>query len=125
MWRWPRCMLAINERVHVDLSDAELGDEQPILGATDCVFFTGPDGKRVSSARSLVSSVSFPFYLAAMRRPDLAADPRFGTPELRRANLAALHTIVQNWICTFESMDSLDATVRRGQGRDRTTPRHH
>ena len=56
-----------------------------------------------------MSSVTFPLYLAAMRRPDLADDARFLTPELRRANLAALHTIVQNWIWTFESMDTLDA----------------
>jgi crotonobetainyl-CoA:carnitine CoA-transferase CaiB-like acyl-CoA transferase len=104
-------MLAINERVHADLSDAELGDEPPILGATDCVFFVGPDGKRFISPVSLVSSFSFPFYLAAMRRPDLAADPRFGTPQDRRRNLAALHEIVQRWIWTFTDVASLDAQL--------------
>jgi crotonobetainyl-CoA:carnitine CoA-transferase CaiB-like acyl-CoA transferase len=104
-------MLAINERVHVDLSDAELGDEPPILGATDCVFFVGPDGKRFISPVSLVSSLSFPFYLAAMRRPDLAADPRFGTPQDRRRNLVALHEIVQRWIWTFTDVASLDAQL--------------
>jgi crotonobetainyl-CoA:carnitine CoA-transferase CaiB-like acyl-CoA transferase len=104
-------MLAINERVHVDLSDTGLGDEPPILGATDCVFFIGPDGKRFISPVSLVSSLSFPFYLAAMRRPDLAADPRFGTPQDRRRNLEALHEIVQRWIWTFTDMASLDAQL--------------
>jgi crotonobetainyl-CoA:carnitine CoA-transferase CaiB-like acyl-CoA transferase len=104
-------MLAINERVHVDLSDAELGDEPPILGATDCVFFIGPDGKRFISPVSLVSSLSFPFYLAAMRRPDLAADPRFATPQDRRRNLEALHEIVQRWIWTFTDVASLDAQL--------------
>jgi crotonobetainyl-CoA:carnitine CoA-transferase CaiB-like acyl-CoA transferase len=104
-------MLAINERVHVDLSDAELGDEPPILGATDCVFFVGPDGKRFISPVSLVSSFSFPFYLAAMRRPDLAADPRFGTPQDRRRNLDALIEIVQRWIWTFTDVASLDAQL--------------
>ena len=104
-------MLAINERVHVDLSDAELGDEPPILGATDCVFFIGPDGKRFISPVSLVSSFSFPFYLAAMRRPDLAADPRFGTPQDRRRNLEALIEIVQRWIWTFTDVASLDAQL--------------
>jgi crotonobetainyl-CoA:carnitine CoA-transferase CaiB-like acyl-CoA transferase len=104
-------MLAINERVHADLCDAELGDEPPILGATDCVFFVGPDGKRFISPVSLVSSFSFPFYLAAMRRPDLAADPRFGTPQDRRRNLAALHEIVQRWIWTFTDVASLDAQL--------------
>ena len=104
-------MLAINERVHVDLSDVELGDEPPILGATDCAFFIGPDGKRFISPVSLVSSLSFPFYLAAMRRPDLAGDPRFGTPQDRRRNLEALHGIVQSWIWTFTDMASLDAQL--------------
>jgi crotonobetainyl-CoA:carnitine CoA-transferase CaiB-like acyl-CoA transferase len=104
-------MLAINERVHVDLSDAELGDEPPILGATDCVFFVGPDGRRFISPVSLVSSLSFPFYLAAMRRPDLAADPRFGTPQDRRRHLEALHEIVQRWIWTFTDVASLDAQL--------------
>ena len=62
-------MLSINERVHADLSDAELGAERPILGATDGPFFTGPHGERFASPMSLVGSMSFPFYLAAMRRP--------------------------------------------------------
>ena len=62
-------MLSINERVHVDLSDAELGAERPILGATDGPFFTGPHGERFASPMSLVGSMSFPFYLAAMRHP--------------------------------------------------------
>ena len=104
-------MLAVNERVHADLSDAELGDEPPILGATDCVFFIGPDGKRFISPVSLVSSLSFPFYLAAMRRPDLAADPRFATPQDRRRNLEALHAIVQRWIWTFTDLASLEAQL--------------
>jgi crotonobetainyl-CoA:carnitine CoA-transferase CaiB-like acyl-CoA transferase len=60
---------------------------------------------------SLVGSMSFPFYLAAMRRPDLGRDPRFGTPELRLRNLAALHRIVQEWIWTFGDMETLDAQL--------------
>jgi crotonobetainyl-CoA:carnitine CoA-transferase CaiB-like acyl-CoA transferase len=104
-------MLSINERVHVDLSDAELGAERPILGATDGPFFVGPGGERFASPMSLVGSMSFPFYLAAMRRPDLGQDPRFGTPELRLRNLEALHRIVQEWIWTFSDMESLDAQL--------------
>jgi len=104
-------MLSVNERVHADLSEAELGDEPPILGATDGPFFTGPGGERFASPMSLVGSMSFPFYLAAMRRPDLGRDPRFLTPELRRHNLAALHRIVQEWMWTFADMESLDAQL--------------
>lgn len=104
-------MVSINERVHADLSDAELGDERTILGATDGPFFTGPCGERFASPMSLVGSMSFPFYLAAMRRPDLGEDPRFRTPELRLRHLDELHRIVQDWIDTFADMGSLDAQL--------------
>ena len=104
-------MLSINERVHVDLSDADLGAERPILGATDYPFFTSPEGDTFVSPMSLVGSLTFPFYLAAMRRPDLADDPRFTTPELRNQNVEALHALVQQWMWTFDDMASLDAQL--------------
>ena len=104
-------MVSVNERVHADLADDDLGDERPILGATDGPFFCGPNGQRIASPMSLVGSMSFPFYLAAMRRPDLADDPRFRTPELRQRNVGALHQIVQDWIGTFADMESLDAQM--------------
>lgn len=102
-------LTSINERVHYDLSDIDLGAEPPILGATDCAFFTGPHGEDFISPISPVATNSFPLYLQAMHRPDLADDPRFATPELRRANYDALHTIVQNWINSFDSLDDVDA----------------
>jgi crotonobetainyl-CoA:carnitine CoA-transferase CaiB-like acyl-CoA transferase len=102
-------LTSMNERVHYDLSGVDLGAEQPILGAADCAFFTSPEGYEFVVPMSLVGSVAFPLYLSAMRRPDLADDPRFLTPELRKENIAALHAIVQNWIWTFDSMESLDA----------------
>ncbi|MFP1153418.1 CaiB/BaiF CoA transferase family protein [Mycobacterium sherrisii] len=116
-------LTSLNERVHYDLSDVDLGEETPILGATDCAFFTSPEGHQFVSPMSLVGSMSFPFYLHAMRRPDLADDPRFRTPELRRQHLAELHAIVQTWIYTFDSMGSLDAQfdeakIATGQLRD-------
>jgi crotonobetainyl-CoA:carnitine CoA-transferase CaiB-like acyl-CoA transferase len=117
-------MLSINERMHVDLSEEELGDERPILGATDGPFFTGPHGERFASPMSLVGSMSFPFYLAAMRRPDLGRDPRFLTPQLRLRNLKELHRIVQEWIWTFGDMEALDAQLDEAKiatGRVRST----
>lgn len=104
-------MLSINERVHYDLSDIDLGAETPVLGATDCPFFTGPGGETVVSSMSLVGSLSFPLWLIAMRRLDLMADPRFLTPELRKQNLAELHAIVQEWMWTFADMATLDAQL--------------
>lgn len=114
---------SINERVHYDLSGIDLGPEPPILGATDCPFFTSPEGHRFVAPISIVGTATFPFYLHAMRRPDLADDPRFVTIEVRRQNIAALHGIIQGWIYTFDSMESLDAQfdeakVATGQLRD-------
>jgi crotonobetainyl-CoA:carnitine CoA-transferase CaiB-like acyl-CoA transferase len=116
-------MLSINERVHADLSDSDLGAEVPILGATDGPFFRGPGGEVFASPMSLVGSMSFPSYLVAMRRPDLADDPRFLTPELRLKHLNELRAIVQDWILTFSDMDSLDvhmdeAKIATGRVRD-------
>jgi crotonobetainyl-CoA:carnitine CoA-transferase CaiB-like acyl-CoA transferase len=116
-------MLAINERVHVDLAGEDLGAEPPVLGATDAAFFTGPDRETFVAPMSLVSSLTFPFYLAAMRRPELADDPCFATPEARAQNLDALHAIVQEWIWTFDDMASLDAQLDEAKiptGRMRT-----
>lgn len=118
-------LTSINERVHYDLSEIDLGSDTPILGAADAVFFTSPEGHEFVSPMSLVGSLGFPFYLHAMRRPDLADDPRFRTPEMRREHLDVLHAIVQSWIYTFDSMDSLDAQfdeakIATGQLRDTT-----
>ncbi len=102
-------LLAINERAHVDLTDTDLGAEPAVLGATDCPFFEGPNGERFTVATSIIGSLTFRFYLVAMRRADLAKDPRFKTAEARRENFAALHRIVQNWIYTFPDLETLDA----------------
>jgi crotonobetainyl-CoA:carnitine CoA-transferase CaiB-like acyl-CoA transferase len=104
-------LMAVNERAHVDLNDADLGAEPAILGATDCPFFTGPGGEQFTVATSLVGSRSFPSYLRAMRRADLADDPRFSTAEARRAHLTELHRIVQTWILTFRDIGALDAQL--------------
>ena len=102
-------LMAVNERAHVDLNDEELGEEPAILGATDCPFFTGPGGERFTVATSMVGSRTFPSYLRAMRRADLADDPRFATAAARKAHLAELHEIIQTWILTFPDMGALDA----------------
>src|ERR1700737_2322478 len=104
-------MIAVNQRAHVDLNDADLGAEPAILGATDCPFFTGPGGEHFTVATSLVGSRTFPSYLRAMRRADLADDPRFATAAARRAHFAALHHIVQTWILTFSDIGALDAQL--------------
>jgi crotonobetainyl-CoA:carnitine CoA-transferase CaiB-like acyl-CoA transferase len=104
-------LMAVNERAHVDLNDADLGAEPAILGATDCPFFRGPGGENFTVATSLVGSRTFPSWLRAMRRADLADDPRFATAAARRANFAELHRIAQNWILTFADIGALDAQL--------------
>lgn len=104
-------LMAVNERAHVDLTGLELGDEPAILGATDCPFFHGPGGERIVIASSIVGSLTFNLFLAAMRRSDLASDPRFATAASRRANLGALQEIVQTWIYTFPDKGALDAQL--------------
>ena len=102
-------LLTVNERAHVDLSDDDIGAEPAILGATDCAFFTGPQGEFFTVATSIVGSRTFPSWLRAMRRVDLLDDPRFASAAARRLNFGALHQIIQSWILTFPDMATLDA----------------
>jgi crotonobetainyl-CoA:carnitine CoA-transferase CaiB-like acyl-CoA transferase len=102
-------LLAVNERAHVDLSDEDIGAEPAILGATDCSFFTGPQGEFFTVATSIVGSRTFPSWLRAMRRADLLDDPRFCSAAARRLNFGALHQIIQSWILSFPDMATLDA----------------
>jgi crotonobetainyl-CoA:carnitine CoA-transferase CaiB-like acyl-CoA transferase len=104
-------MLAVNERVHADLSGEDLGAEPAALGPADSPFFGTSYGDVVTIATSVVSSLTFPNYIAAMRRPDLAKDPRFCTPEARRRNLHALYGIIQQWILSFPTAGELDAQL--------------
>ena len=104
-------MLAVNERVHADLSGEDLGAEPAALGPADSPFFRTSYGDVVTIATSVVSSLTFPNYIAAMRRPDLAKDPRFCTPEARRRNLHALYGIIQQWILSFPTAGELDAQL--------------
>ncbi|KXU32691.1 formyl-CoA transferase [Sphingobium sp. 22B] len=108
-------LLSINEKAHVDLNGFDLGAEPAILGATDTPFFVGPDGETFTVAASLVGSATFPWYVHAMRRPDLEDDPRFSTAAARQANLKELYDIVQDWIFTFPDMAALDAQLDEGK----------
>ncbi|MFC6949622.1 CaiB/BaiF CoA transferase family protein [Paraburkholderia dipogonis] len=104
-------LLAINERAHVELNGFDLGDEPAILGATDAPFFIGPEGEQFVLSMSLVGSITFPLYLQAMRRYDVADDPRFKTASLRKKHLKELHAIVQKWMLTFRTLADLDAQL--------------
>jgi crotonobetainyl-CoA:carnitine CoA-transferase CaiB-like acyl-CoA transferase len=102
-------LMTINEHAHMDLNGLDSGDDPAILGATDGSFFVGPGGEQFMSAISLVNTITFNWFVAAMRRPDLMDDPRFRSSALRRENLLSLIEVVQKWIWTFPDMAALDA----------------
>jgi crotonobetainyl-CoA:carnitine CoA-transferase CaiB-like acyl-CoA transferase len=104
-------LIAINERAHLDIDEVDLGDEPGVLGATDCPFFVDAAGDVFTVATSLVGSLTFPRYLAAMRRPDLLKDSRFATPAARRQNYGALHKLIQAWILSFTNVGALEAQL--------------
>lgn len=108
-------LVAVNEKAHVELNGFELGAEPAILGATDTPFFTGPHGETFTVAASLIGSATFPWYVHAMRRPDLKDDPRFSTAAARLEHRADLFKIVQDWIYTFPDMATLDAQLDEGK----------
>jgi crotonobetainyl-CoA:carnitine CoA-transferase CaiB-like acyl-CoA transferase len=108
-------LLAVNEKAHVDLNGFDLGPEPAILGATDTPFFTGPQGEFFTVAASLVGSATFPWYVHAMRRPDLEDNPRFATAAARLEHRDELFRIVQDWIWTFPDMATLDAQLDEGK----------
>ncbi|WP_227246900.1 CaiB/BaiF CoA transferase family protein [Paraburkholderia caribensis] len=104
-------MLSINERAHLDLAGIDTGAEPGILGAADGPHFVGPGGEAFVAAQSIVGSNTFPNYLRAMRRMDLAQDPRFSTAERRLQNYKALHAVIQTWMLSFRDLKTLDAQL--------------
>jgi crotonobetainyl-CoA:carnitine CoA-transferase CaiB-like acyl-CoA transferase len=104
-------MLAVNERVHADLSDVDVGAEPIALGPSLSPFFRTATGETITIATSVISSLTFSFFIAAMRRGDLADDPRFRTPADRKANLQAFYDIFQLWVLTFPTLAALDAQL--------------
>ncbi|NVH77291.1 CoA transferase [Paraburkholderia sp. JPY432] len=104
-------MLSINERAHLDLAGVDTGAEPGILGAADGPHFVGPGGEEFVAAQSIVGSHTFPNYLKAMRRMDLAHDPRFCTAEHRLRNYKALHAVIQTWMRSFRDLKTLDAQL--------------
>jgi crotonobetainyl-CoA:carnitine CoA-transferase CaiB-like acyl-CoA transferase len=101
----------VNERVHADLAAVDVGAEPIALGPALSPFFRTATGETITIATSVISSLTFPFYLAAMRRGDLADDPRFKTAADRRANLQAFYEIFQVWVLTFPTLATLDAQL--------------
>ncbi|MGH7386303.1 MAG: CaiB/BaiF CoA transferase family protein [Candidatus Rokuibacteriota bacterium] len=80
------------------------GSPRPAMG----VFTVG--GRHLALQTGGAAAL-WPRLLALLGRPDLAGDPRFATPDLRRRNWPALRDIIGQWMMTrFATVDeALDA----------------
>jgi crotonobetainyl-CoA:carnitine CoA-transferase CaiB-like acyl-CoA transferase len=105
-------ILAVNERLHAQLCDIDAGGEPVALSAADSPIIDLPNGDRVTIAGSPVYTPIFQRYCAMMRRPDLLRDPRFQTPELRRAHEVELLAEVRAWIVGFRDLKDLESQVK-------------
>ncbi len=59
----------------------------------------------------MVMPHQWPQFVKAMDRPELADDPRFGTPRARRDNNAALKAIIEQWLGRFVGRDDAIAAL--------------
>jgi crotonobetainyl-CoA:carnitine CoA-transferase CaiB-like acyl-CoA transferase len=104
-------LLSINERAHLDLAGIDTGAEPGALGAADGPHFVGPGGEEFVAAQSIIGSNTFLNYLRAMRRVDLASDPRFCSADRRLQNYEELHALIQTWMLSFRDLQTLDAQL--------------
>ncbi|HEX3178838.1 MAG TPA: CaiB/BaiF CoA-transferase family protein [Methylomirabilota bacterium] len=63
-------------------------------------------GDRALAMQTVGAPQLWPRLLEAMKRPDLASDPRFATPPARREHWPDLRAIVLAWLDTFPSVDA-------------------
>ena len=105
-------LMAVNERAHVDLNDAELGDEPAILGATDCAFFIGPR-RRAFHSRDEPCRVPHLSVLAARDAARRSGGRPAFSPPRRRAGRISRNCIAscRTWILTFADIGALDAQL--------------
>jgi crotonobetainyl-CoA:carnitine CoA-transferase CaiB-like acyl-CoA transferase len=78
-------------------------------------MFHMSDGRYVTVSADYTPRGSFASWCKAIGREDLGQDPRFVDDDTRRANRDALHQIIQDWVLTFDSVDVLDAELRRAR----------
>ena len=109
-------MLAVNERLHAQINELDAADEPLALGAPESPIFKVADGSFVTIAASPISSGVFMRYCGMMGRNDLRTDSRFLTASLRRENLNALLTEIQNWMRSFRSFEELEHQVSGAGG---------
>lgn len=78
-------------------------------------MFQMRDGRYVTISADYTPRGSFAMWCKALGRDDLKDDPRFVDDDSRRANRAALHEIIQDWVLMFDDVESLDAELRKAR----------
>lgn len=105
-------MLAVNERLHAQLSEIDTEGEPVALSSADSPIIQLPDGRMVTIAGSPVYTPIFTRYCAMMRRTDLLRDERFATAPLRRQHEQELLDEVRAWLLTFPNLEEVEAQVK-------------
>jgi len=105
-------MLYVNEHLHWELSpltEDDLGEEVGSFRPADYPVLPTAQGHDVVVSGHPAARGTFERYLAAMGRPELAADPRFGSVRSRRTHLGDLLAELRAWSITFDDLEALEA----------------
>jgi CoA:oxalate CoA-transferase len=81
--------------------------QEAVAPPGDAVFDVG--GAKLFVAGAV--GMSAPLLFGAMGRPELARDPRFGTPAARTENRDALHAVVAGWLAAFPDLEAADRAL--------------
>lgn len=109
-------LLYVNEHAH-----DQLWDRDPPAGVirsfqpADYPVLTVADGTTVVVSGHPADRGTFEFYLQAMDRTDLAADPRFADVPSRLANYPALLAEIRRWAAGVPDADEMERRLERSQ----------
>jgi len=78
-------------------------------------MFRMKSGRYVTVTADPMPRGAFAMWCKALDREDLQTDPRFADEETRRRNKDELMAIIADWVLTFDTVDELDAALRRGR----------
>src|SRR4051812_241653 len=103
-------MLYVNEHVqdHLWEGDDSVDGVRSFRPGDYPILIVG-NGDAVVVAAHPAEKGTFDRYIAAMERPDLAADPRFATVADRLVHLDALLDIIRTWALTCQDAEAIEA----------------
>ena len=100
------CLVAADDITFNALLNGAPVERQPRIGMLVHPIGDGYVAMQTAGAPHLWARI-----VAAIGRPELASDPRFVTPAVRRANWAALTSILREWLDRFESVEQAVDTL--------------